>query len=649
VHPAAPRRAVTAPPSTVAPAAPPPGTTSLISIDREDGSANGPSARASISANGRWVAFESDAFELVPGDNNRAMDVFLRDRRTGETIRLPGPDGGPTGDQGFSGDPSISADGSTVAFVYKEDPGNDDVDDIPKVVAWSRSTGTSEVVSFLPEGDLAQPSGEPSVSGDGRFVAFSSTSLTGNEDETDDDVFVRDRQAGTTVLVSAALDGDPGEQRSGAPAISRNGRFVAFESDAGDLVAGDDNGETDVFVRDLAAARTELISVTIGGDATGGSEVPAISGDGRRVAFQSSASNLVSGAPSNRDAVYLRDRAAGATTLVSGGVENAPPNFEASEPAISDDGRIVAFAGGVTNPVGTVALVTQTEIYARETVIGETIRVSEALAGGPSGGQNVGPAIGGNGRYVAWTGNSPFLVDGDTNQVTDVFLRDLPPVPSLAPDQLDFGNRAIGVAGPPLAAILTNEGWGPVTGRGATRDGPAASDFEIVFDGCLDRTLHRTESCPVTVTFTPAGEEERLAVLQVAHDGPGSPATARLRGGGSQAVLELDPKVGAPGIVTVATGTGFPPNTEIVLTWSRGVTPTIRPITTDADGAFRSQILVFHNDVIGSRDLVVAPSDGTSFAPFGTVFLVTAAGSQPPRFIVVDPYGDRPPTLVMRR
>jgi Tol biopolymer transport system component len=636
--------------------APPPGTTSLISLDRNDGPSNGASAQASISANGRWVAFASSAADLVNGDTNRAVDVFVRDRRTGDTIRLPIPGGGQVAPGGYAQDPSISADGAVVAFVHKPPAGAVLVDaSQPVVVAWVRATGATEIVSFAPNGEIARGSGEPSVSGDGRFVAFSSVWLVGNEDETDDDVFVRDRKAGSTALVSAALDGDPGASASRAPAISRDGRIVAFESDAADLVAGDANGQTDVFARDVGAGRTEMISVVAGGESNGPSQAPSISGNGSRVAFESAATNLVAGAPAVRS-VYLRDRAAGTTTLVSAGIGGAAPQGLSGQPSISDDGRIVAFASTAPNIVAlsgnavlAALVVAQAEVFARDMVSGETIRISEARAGGKAGGQNIAPSVGGNGRYVAWSSNSPALVDGDANKLGDVFLRDLPPVISLAPPVLDFGTRAIGVAGPPLAAIMTNDGWGPLTGRGTDRDGAAAADFAVVFDGCLGRILHRTESCAVTVTFTPAAKNERVAGLLIAHDGPRSPAKATLRGGGSLALLELDPPVGPPGMVTIVTGSGFPPNTEVTLAWSRGVTPKLPTITTDADGAFRVQVLIFHNDIVGARDLVVSARNGTAFAPFGTAFAVASASSQPPRFIGVDPYGDWPPTLVMRR
>ena len=431
---------------------------------------------------------------------------------------------------------------------------------------------------------------------------------------------------------------------------------MAFESQAPDLVAGDRNQSVDVFARDLDAKSTELISVGNGASGNGNSQAPAVSGDGSRVAFESRATNLLAGPVPSGAGVYLRDRSTATTTLVSSGPGGVNATGDSDQAAISDDGRIVAFASAADNLIASAAnadlagttVPSRTEVFARDTVSGETIRISEARAGGPGGAINAGPTIGGNGRYVAFASTSSILVNNDTNNLGDVFIRDLPPVPILNPTSLDFGVRAISTTGPPIAAILTNTGWGPLTGRGSTRGGAAAADFAIAFDGCRAVTLHRSESCPVTVTFVPTAKGTRLAQLTVAHDGPKSPATARLRGGGSEALVKLQPPVGAPGIVVIATGSDFPPNTTITLHWSRGLTPKVKAITTDAKGNFRVQVLIFHHDLVGKRDLIVT-TGGTGFPAFGAPFLVVESPSQPPRFIVQGSYADRAPTLVMRR
>ena len=648
-------------------AAPPPGSTSLVSLDRAGGRANAASAQASISANGRYVAFVSIASDLVQGDTNEAVDAFVRDRRNpARTIRLPLPGGGFVPPGGSALDPSISADGSVVAFVYQPPVSTTAVLAAPAqpvVLAWVRATGETEIVSIAPTGGIARPSTEPSVSGNGDLVAFTSVVTTAAGVPGVANVYVRDRAAGTTMLVSAR-DGGPAIAESRAPAISRDGRFVAFQSNDDGLAVGDDNGETDVLVRELRSDRIEQVSVALAGQSNDSSTAPSISGDGSRIAFESLATNLVAGPVPAGGLVYVRDRTDGVTLVGSvgnGGVAVGPGgNGQAS---ISDDGRIVAYASSaptVTAAAGDAATTpvnadlaafvpAQTEIYAHDLASGETILVSEARGGGPAGGQNLGPSIGGNGRYVAFSSTSPNHVRGDDNKVSDVFLRDLPPVPRLNPAALDFGTRALGADGAPLAAILTNGGWGPLTGRPATRSGAAAADFTIVFDGCNGVVLHRNESCPVTVAFGPTAPGSRVATLEAAHDGPASPATARLSGAGSRAELEIKPPIGHPGIVVIATGAGFPPNTRVALSWSRGLTPKMPVVTTDADGGFRVQVLVFHNDVIGNRDLVARPLEGATFPELSSAFLVVEASSQPPRFIVQDPFGDRNPSLVMRR
>jgi Tol biopolymer transport system component len=649
-----------APPAEPVSLAPPPGTTTLVSVDRNAGFAGGVSAQASISANGRYVAFASLASDLVENDTNEAVDVFVRDRRQpASTIRLPLPNGRQVPTGGSATDPSISADGSVVAFVFRppQSPtGAVVIPALPIVLAWVRATNETEIVSFDTGGKIARDSTEPSVSGDGSRIAFRSTYPLVDNEGSPGNIFVRDRVADSTTLVSVNLNGGQSTWFCRAPAISRDGRIVAFESQAPDLVAGDNNESIDVFARDLDAKTTELISVGVGAGGNGQSQAPAVSGDGQRVAFESRATNLIAGGTPSGGNVYLRDRTVATTTIVSTGLNGAGPTGDSGQVAISDDGRIVAFASAADNLVASTAnadlagtvVPSRSEIYARDTVTGETIRISEARAGGPGGGIGMGPTIGGNGRYVAFASTSSVLVNGDTNNLGDVFIRDLPPAPILNPPSLDFGVRAISTTGPPVAAILTNTGWGPLTGRGSTRSGDAAADFAIAFDGCRAVTLHRLESCPVTVTFVPTAKGTRLAQLTVAHDGPKSPATARLRGGGSEALVKLQPPVGAPGIVVIATGSDFPPNTTITLHWSRGLTPKVRPITTDAKGNFRVQVLIFHHDLVGKRDLIVT-TGGTGFPAFGAPFLVVESPSQPPRFIVQGPYSDRPPTLVMRR
>jgi hypothetical protein len=248
------------------------------------------------------------------------------------------------------------------------------------------------------------------------------------------------------------------------------------------------------------------------------------------------------------------------SALANGG----PSTLDSGQSAISADGRIVAFASLQPDLVAQVDAILvavalppkPAEVYARDLVSGETIRISEARGGGPASLVNVSPTVGGNGRYVAFASNSP-LVRIDASQFADIFLRELPPVPTIAPNPVDFGARALGEAGPPIAAIVTNGGWGALQVGVVARIGAAAADFTIAFNGCDKRTLRRGESCPITITFAPGGSGDRVALLQVDHNGLKPPLTATLHGSASKAKVEIKPPVGRPGIVAIVTGSGF--------------------------------------------------------------------------------------------
>jgi hypothetical protein len=136
----------------------------------------------------------------------------------------------------------------------------------------------------------------------------------------------------------------------------------------------------------------------------------------------------------------------------------------------------------------------------------------------------------------------------------------------------------------------------------------------------------------MTVRFSPLAVGPRSSTLVVTDDGFGSPHRVRLIGAGSNAELTLDPPTGPPGIVTIAVGKGFPPNTEITLDWTVGIDQRRPPVVTDDLGAFRTQVLVFHHDVEGPRDLLVSPVNGTAFLPIAVSFFVSKPTNTPPRF-----------------
>jgi Tol biopolymer transport system component len=329
--------------------------------------ANGGSFVASISGDGRYVAFDSAASNLVPDDHNGVLDVFVRDRLTSKTQRVSlGPQGGEANERSY--DPAISPDSRYLAFTSWASnlvPG--DTNDRPDVFVHDRATGLTELV-----GGGNDESASPSMSADGRFVAFLSyaSNLVPGDVAGTWDAFVRDRAAGSIERVNVSSDETPalfGRRIYTKATISANGRYIAFSSDAPNLVDGDTNGTADVFVRDRVAGTTERVSVSAGGEqlnADNGIYGAAISADGRFVTF-------ISGAH-----LFIRDRV-GATTervdLASDGTQ--ANNGLCCNQAISADGRYVAFRSFATNLVfGDTN--EQSDVFLRDRTAGTTERVS---------------------------------------------------------------------------------------------------------------------------------------------------------------------------------------------------------------------------------------------------------------------------------
>jgi Tol biopolymer transport system component len=316
-------------------------STTRISVKTNETQLFATSSQAELSLDGRYAAFVSSAAGVVAGDTNGKPDVFLRDRVAGTTVRVSVATGGGQGN-GRSDLPSISRDGRYVAF-YSEATNlvAGDTNGQPDIFVRDRVAGTTTRVSVSSGGSQANgDSAFPSISDDGQVVAFSSSgsNLVNGDGNGTVDIFVRDRSAGTTRRVSVSSAGAGGNGASINPALSGDGAVVAFVSDAGNLVPGDVNGNRDVFVR--AAGATQLVSVGAGGaPADSLSTEPAVSRNGRYVAFDSSAGNLVAGDTNGFQDVFVRDRVAGTTQLVSA----LGPDRLSTAPDISENGQVVVF------------------------------------------------------------------------------------------------------------------------------------------------------------------------------------------------------------------------------------------------------------------------------------------------------------------
>lgn len=335
------------------------GQTVRASLASDGTEANNSSFFALLSGDGRSVLFSSRASNLVAGDTNGRTDVFVHDLETGQTSRVSvasdGSEGNSSSGELGADSLAISADGRWVCFVSRssnlvagDTNGRDDL------FVHDRQTGQTTRVSRASDGSQANgDSFYPTLSADGRFVAFSSFASNLAPGDIDNvDVFVHDRQNGQTSLVSRAADGTQGNGESFHPSLSADGRFVAFDSSASNLVPGDTNSVTDAFVHDRQTGQSMRISVSSSG--TQGSRfslAPSLSADGRYVSFASRAPDLVPGDTNNRDDVFVHDRQTGETVRLSVAFDGTEGGEVSTLPWMSADGRQVAFLSFAANLV----------------------------------------------------------------------------------------------------------------------------------------------------------------------------------------------------------------------------------------------------------------------------------------------------------
>ena len=406
----------------------------------------------SISANGRYVAFVSEATDLAANDNNFATDVFVRDRLTGQTILVSvNAAGTGTADQ-FSRAPTITPDGRFVVFISAAS--NLVTDDAAAllhedVFIRDLQLGTTKLVSrnFTGTGRGNGASGwfDPlGISDDGRYVVFTSsaTDLTAIPDNNNQqDVFVRDLQTNTTKLVSINKDGTgPGQNVSNVGVITPDGRFVAFISEARDLTATD-TPFRQVFLRDLQTNTTKLVTRNFSGTgASSGGTDPgiernlAISDDGRFIAFVSSSADLVPNDNGLTHDVFVRDSQLETTFLVSVTKDGLPPTTgNSGRFAMTPDGRYVSFVSGCDTLVNNDSN-QQQDVFLRDLQTNTTtlISVNQSGVAGGNGAADTSfvsiflrTSISNDGRYVSFGSSAVNLTPTpDINSATDIFVRD---------------------------------------------------------------------------------------------------------------------------------------------------------------------------------------------------------------------------------
>lgn len=559
------------------------GDTFLVSVASDSTQADQNSADAVLSGDGNLVAFKSRADNLVPGDTNNADDIFVRNRTTGQTVRVSlapsgaeftanslepflsldgnavawstggtiywraldanGAPAGPSvlvshdtsGDPvGGSQEPAMTSDGSIVVYWSHSGAITPGVDagGTPDVFAWTRASDSTEVVSVGTSGAKATPGAAsylPSISGDGRYVVFESQNAFDPTDTNGKfDIYLRDRTLGTTTLVTRGYDGNQTDRDSlegnGGPVISSDGSTVAFASDATNLVPNDTNNNTDVFVWHRATARTERVSVwSDGTQAQGDSATPSLNNDGTVVAFQSAARLHDWDTNSDSD-VYVRQLAASppTTKLQSLSYNGQSVTGDSFRPALNGDGKLVTFHSASTKLVAADTN-NRFDVFVHELGVADTTPPN--VSGTPTTAANANGWYSGN-VTVQWTATDPQPSAGQPAALAPTIVttegKDQTITSPVAYD--GNGNPATGTV--KLSIDKTAPGVA-VTVNNAKPSGWYNSDVVVGFT-CSD-ALSGIATCPAAIHLTTEGAGQSVPAAQrTATDRAGNSTTASL-------------------------------------------------------------------------------------------------------------------------
>jgi Tol biopolymer transport system component len=522
------------------------GRTVLVSVNGAGTAPAGSSYRPVITPDGRYVAFVSGATDLVPPGGLNFYNVYRRDLLTNQTVLVSQTPAGLRGN-GYSGfvspgEPnlSISDDGRYVSFVSGASdlvPG--DANNQQDAFVRDVQQGVTHLVSVNQAGN-GPGNGQTFycvMTPNGRFVAFisSASDLTPKVEPFGSQVYLRDLQAGTTKLVSGnRIDGSANKsfsdsQRAGDLDLSDDGRYVAFVSEAPDLVAGDNNGRgdeaQDVFVRDTVAGTTQLVSVNKDGTGSGHGTSGGLSmtPDGRFVVFVSSADDIVPGDTNGVKDVFLRDVRAGTTALVTADTSGTPAGlvnracqfdstsyifFAFERPSVSADGRQVAFRSGAANlsaAPATSCTPSGYNIFVRDMQAGSNRLVTVNRTGEAASVRSSGyPLITPDGRHVLFHSEDEELVGNDANSSTDLFVNvNLP-----AAGQVQFAQQVFRVSESAGQAVVT-----------VTRAPGATAPATVSYTTLGGTATSGSEFTPTSGTLTfAAGEESKQFVVPLLDD-----------------------------------------------------------------------------------------------------------------------------------
>lgn len=401
-------------------------TLTRVSVASDGEQSNFGSYFPSVSVDGRFISFVSYASNLASSDTNYTSDIFVHDRLTGKTTSVSMSSDGVQGNDS-SYEAAISGDSRIVSFMSVASnlvPGISSK--ASRIYVHDRQTRKTERVDVPIEGSQAVSSSRsPGLSHDGRFVVFNSSNPDLVPDDTNgfNDVFVRDRITGQTERVSVSSEGIQANDLSEFPSISSNGRYIAYKTEASNLVQNDTNGTYDIIVFDRQTRQTNLVSVSSNGtQGEFASFTPSLSEDGRFVAFQSWSRNLVKGDTNNSSDIFVRDLQSGLTSRVSISSDGTQANYHSSNPSISYDGRYITFSSKASNLVKNDTNSYFSDIFIHDRLTGETKLVSASLNGIQGRGNSDYPSLSGDGQAAAFESDASALVDDDTNGFSDIFI-----------------------------------------------------------------------------------------------------------------------------------------------------------------------------------------------------------------------------------
>ena len=414
------------------------GSVIRANTDANGAETQGLSVNATLSADGTKVVFQSDAANLVDGDNNALADIFVKDLTWGTVTRIntsvTGAEanaGGNPIDPPVTGSPItpiLSADGSKVAFVSAAtNLVNGDTNDWADVFVKDLNTG---VITRATNAEGNDESYYASLSADGSKVAFYSyaDNLVFGDNNGTWDVFVKDMNTGALERVSTTSNGSEADEASFNPTLSADGSKVAFYSYASNLVENDTNGLVDVFVKDLNTGEITRVNTDVNGvEADSHGFDPVLSADGTKVAFYSDASNLVVGDTDTNGVkdVFVKDLQTGIVTRVSTDAEGTQADGESLDVSLSADGTKVLFSSEATNLVeGDTNGVK--DVFVKDLITGAIVRVNTDVNGQQADGHEASSAmLSADGTKVIFSSTASNLVDGDNNGTGDVFVKDI--------------------------------------------------------------------------------------------------------------------------------------------------------------------------------------------------------------------------------